>query len=306
MFKFKRRHLLKASLTAGVAAATHSGFAKGVENVDDSNTALSSSQSSNRAISELKEIPDRALAALLIECCELSLHLQNHTIESARSIQPSKLFSPSDRYTSTVFSSPSSAHPLQFHGVVLRDSERSALIGSNGGMTLTSSRHNIMVLQTVPREAKALKSDSNLVLLDPDQPRQGYVCDRLKQLHASLKPQILAAVQQFDPTLPCYITGYSVAGAIAPLAALEVAQAFPLLRPQIQVYTYGTPALGDPVFAQFYNSLLPQTYSIINLADLIPALFPTYTAPGTAWTYLNQRGAVELNHAIETYKLALS
>jgi hypothetical protein len=67
--------------------------------------------------------------------------------------------------------------------------------------------------------------------------------------------------------------------------------------------------VGDPGFVAAYNSRLPASYRVVNLADAAP-LYPstslfgnTYAhvgLPGSEWSYLHQTGDVASNHSLVT------
>lgn len=67
-------------------------------------------------------------------------------------------------------------------------------------------------------------------------------------------------------------TGHSLGGALAVLAALDVRQNVP--DKQVSCYTFGSPKVGDPAFANYYNKLVPNTFRIVNDADVIPTIPP--------------------------------
>lgn len=188
--------------------------------------------------------------------------------------------------------------------------DRAAIYGKrqNFGLALRSPQHNIIALQATQSDAEWLQyATAPLEAFDLLQPEQGQIHSWVKQLHAQLQPQIQAAVQQFDLELPCYVTGYSLGGALAHVAAAEIALNAPQLRDKIHIYSFGVPQFGDRTFAKFYDALLPYTYCFVNLADCIPAL-PSdlaYQPIGQAHTYLKQQGNMALNHAIETYQAAI-
>jgi triacylglycerol lipase len=119
---------------------------------------------------------------------------------------------------------------------------------------------------------------------------------------AMLADQILAAAKQFNPALPCLVTGHSLGGALAVLTS-------PALRllsslQTVQMYSYAGPRVGDPAFVDAYNFWVPQSYRVVNLADMIPMLPPSqifhwqYGHVGQEWSFLNQSGNVAGNHAL--------
>ena len=62
---------------------------------------------------------------------------------------------------------------------------------------------------------------------------QGY----FKIVREQISSTLLETVRQLDPTVPCYITGHSLGGAVATLSAIEIALNVPEIREQIQLYT---------------------------------------------------------------------
>lgn len=67
-------------------------------------------------------------------------------------------------------------------------------------------------------------------------------------------------------TRPLFITGHSMGGALAVLAACRLASAG---RPPVAIYTFGSPRVGDAAFCDGYT--LP-TYRVVYGLDLIPEL----------------------------------
>ncbi len=66
------------------------------------------------------------------------------------------------------------------------------------------------------------------------------------------------------------ICGHSLGGALATLQALDVAANSKFKNPT--VYTYASPRTGDELFASTYGSKVPNTFRIVNTADLVPKL----------------------------------
>ena len=140
---------------------------------------------------------------------------------------------------------------------------------------------------------------------------QGY----LKIVREQIKPVLIEAVKQLDPTIPCYITGHSLGGAVATLSAMEIALRVPEIREQIQLYTYAAPRIGDRNFAQAHSQLIPNSYRIVNLSDSVPLIPPikiqnrfttvNYAHVGQKWSFAAQFGDVLLNHVAATYLMAI-
>lgn len=65
-----------------------------------------------------------------------------------------------------------------------------------------------------------------------------------------------------------YCTGHSLGGALATLAALDLAQgALPLGR--IGLYTLGAPRVGNPDLASLADALLPEAFRLVNGQDVV-------------------------------------
>lgn len=135
-------------------------------------------------------------------------------------------------------------------------------------------------------------------------------------MYASARDGILAALSKLPPAKPLYITGHSLGGALATLCAIDTA-ANSAFRSPI-VYTYGSPRVGDPAFADTYASYIRSCYRYANLFDIV-----TYTPPtvlklpnqDTKYDYRHvnthtplsfQNGSAGLNHIISSYFAALS
>lgn len=135
-------------------------------------------------------------------------------------------------------------------------------------------------------------------LLDRSRVHQGF-----QLLAVSLNRQVDKAVRGFKPKVPVYVTGHSLGGAVASLTALMVKAR--LKRPDVRLYSYAAPRVGDPAFVAAYNALLPASYRVVNLADMVPIVPPLmldtwrYGDLGKAWAFLNQSGDILGNHSID-------
>jgi len=139
----------------------------------------------------------------------------------------------------------------------------------------------------------------------------GKLHEGFATIYSNLSAATLAAAQQLDPSVPCYITGHSLGAALAALAALDLAQKLPPLKDQIRLYTYGAPRMGDRTFATAHSQRVPNSYRIANLSDTFTLLPPTnlnqtvYVHMGQPWVFSSQQGDVGTNHFISTYRRAI-
>jgi hypothetical protein len=68
------------------------------------------------------------------------------------------------------------------------------------------------------------------------------------------------------------VCGYSLGGALATFVGMDVALNSTCKSPL--VYSYASPRVGDPKFAQQYDTIVPRTSRIANRFDIVPQLPP--------------------------------
>lgn len=180
------------------------------------------------------------------------------------------------------------------------------------GFVLKSPQHSILVFRGTQNTSDWLANfRTSQVDYKQGGQTQGRVHAGFKRLYNDLADQVKAAVKGLDPTLPCYITGYSLGGALATFAAADIAAHYPALQAQLRLYSYASPRLGDPDFARFYSQLVPNSYRILNLADAVPMVPPSntqkqrYVHVGQPWSFVTYRGDVAPNHAADLYRAAI-
>jgi len=86
-------------------------------------------------------------------------------------------------------------------------------------------------------------------------------------LHDSVAAGIGAAIAGCDDLL---VTGHSLGGALAVLAAPDLAKS---LRPIVpELITFAGPAAGLVDFAHFFDLVIPSCYRVVNFWDIVPRL----------------------------------
>jgi predicted lipase len=179
------------------------------------------------------------------------------------------------------------------------------------GYVLTSPKHNIVAFRGTNRQAEAIL-DSLVFQNDYLTPGYGKVHAGFLDLYQTLAQQVYDAVKTFTPDRPCYVTGHSLGGALATIAALDLALKFPQLKNRIQLYTYASPRVGNPDFATKHSQMLPNSYRVVNLGDSIPLTPPfqvygnQYSHVGQMWSFLVNTGDITRNHMIVSYQTAIT
>lgn len=60
------------------------------------------------------------------------------------------------------------------------------------------------------------------------------------------------------------LTGHSLGGSVASLAAFDIAKHCEMTPCSMSVYTFGAPRCGNHAFVSEYNAAVPDTWHIIN------------------------------------------
>ncbi|GAB4815836.1 hypothetical protein N2152v2_002882 [Parachlorella kessleri] len=92
---------------------------------------------------------------------------------------------------------------------------------------------------------------------------QGFAASVLTRLEG-----IIASSHVSQEALTIYVTGHSLGGALAELAAFEIRKRWPQVS--LAVYTLGAPRLGNKAWAAEYDQAVPETWAIVNDEDPVP------------------------------------
>ena len=84
----------------------------------------------------------------------------------------------------------------------------------------------------------------------------------------AVRPQVVAALEKIPDTFRLYITGHSLGGALAIIAAGELNS-----DRLAACYTFGSPRVGN---SEFGENIKPPIYRVVNAADMVPRLPPTW------------------------------
>ncbi|MGV0028594.1 lipase family protein [Phormidesmis priestleyi] len=180
------------------------------------------------------------------------------------------------------------------------------------GFVLTSATHNIIVFRGTSNPKEWI---ANLQARQSDYAQLGVVRGKVhtgfSRLYEQLAGQVRGATNRFNLALPCFVAGHSLGGALATLATADLVQNR-ALKDQLRLYSYAAPRVGDLSFAQFLSTNAPNSYRIINLADIVPMVPPSnireqqYSHLGQEWVFLDYaEGEVSLSHAVPLYRSAI-
>ena len=124
----------------------------------------------------------------------------------------------------------------------------------------------------------------------------------------SIREAVLESIDHMLVTRRIFITGHSLGGALAMLAATELHLHFGA-EAIAGVYTFGQPRVGGRAFAQLYNSWLrDRTWRVVHREDLVPhvpyVLGAFHHAGHEAWYEQNDPHSLMLDRTFRQYACA--
>src|SRR5690606_10528664 len=97
----------------------------------------------------------------------------------------------------------------------------------------------------------------------------GRTHEGITELYASMRERILQTVMSLPPDKTLFVTGHSLGGALAAVAAPDLAAR---RGTSPVVYTFGAPRVGSPLFAWGYGRTVPDSYRLCNPSDAVTHL----------------------------------
>jgi triacylglycerol lipase len=139
---------------------------------------------------------------------------------------------------------------------------------------------------------------------------RGFTC-----IYQSTRDALIRKLNKLSTKKRLFITGYSLGGGVAVLAAFDIAVNTRFENPFI--YTYGSPRVADPDFASKFNKVVKNSVRIFNVHDVIPTLPaeaypPPFTEEGLYYRHVNHsyplsfQLSIARNHFINCYLKVLS
>ncbi len=100
---------------------------------------------------------------------------------------------------------------------------------------------------------------------------RGFTC-----MYQSTRNNLIGELKKLSTSKKLFVTGHNYGGALATLAALDIAVNTGFKNPI--VYTYGSPRVGDPDFSFRFNKEVKNSIRIVNIHDGF-ATFPAKVYP---------------------------
>lgn len=100
---------------------------------------------------------------------------------------------------------------------------------------------------------------------------RGFTC-----IYQSTRDNLIRQLDKLSTAKRLFITAHNYGGALATLAALDIAVNTGFKNPIM--YTYGSPRVGDPEFTSMFNRTVKNSIRIVNIHDSFPT-FPERVYP---------------------------
>ncbi|NUU62041.1 lipase family protein [Paenibacillus agri] len=160
-------------------------------------------------------------------------------------------------------------------------------------------------------------SNAMAMQIKPDFIKEDCLTHRgFTNIYSSAREGILSTLGRLSPEKILYITGHSLGGALATLCAIDVAANTNHTSPNL--FTYGSPRVGDPEFVKAFTKYVRKSSRIANIFDLVTYVPPPvlklpkqdikyyYQHVQTLYSLSFQKGSVGENHIISSYFAELS
>lgn len=180
----------------------------------------------------------------------------------------------------------------------------SLLAGIQGFVSTSSAKSEIVLSFRGSSTIRNYIADLNIALLS-------FVCTGCK-VHAGFltawrepRTKVLAAIKAAQTKYPSYkliVTGHSLGGAVATLAAADLrSQGIPA-----DLFTYGSPRVGNKEFAEFVSKQTGVTARVTHTSDPVPRLPPLVLTPFRHTTpeyWLSNGASTKTNYVLSDVKI---
>ncbi|WP_134704863.1 lipase family protein [Ammoniphilus sp. YIM 78166] len=137
----------------------------------------------------------------------------------------------------------------------------------------------------------------------PFVPQGGEVARGFLILYRLIRFQLGNTLGKLSSQKRLFVTGHSLGGALATMAALDIAVNTKFKRPI--VYTFASPRVGTSTFADTYNRIVKCSFRIYNVNDLIPRLPLNFTHVQKPFLINFRTSSIVGNHRMTNYFAAI-
>ena len=161
------------------------------------------------------------------------------------------------------------------------------------GTNHSAKTHVVALRGTVTSSIKNWLLDADFALVAPfGSAPDAHVHEGILRTYLTLRPGIADSVRELSAALPDYdwlVTGHSLGAAAATLCAFDLFVNSSLLKSRPQLYTFGSPRVGNSGFSQAFNQSMGQGahWRLVHAADPIPHL-PPVNFIGGGWHHTSR------------------
>jgi hypothetical protein len=131
--------------------------------------------------------------------------------------------------------------------------------------------HGIIVVRgTMSTEEWLNNLNYRTVPFHPTDDSYGNVHNGFRDVYKGIRGQYRDLADAFPADKPLYLVGHSLGAAVSQLGALDLALRHPERAERLQVYAFAPPRTGNLTFAAAYDRLVPTSYRVVNVCDVVP------------------------------------
>jgi len=174
--------------------------------------------------------------------------------------------------------------------VFYSDTLKTILVSFTGTFFFEQWESDLVFFQTAPTQ---LNNYNQGILI-----HQGFY-----NIYLSIRSQLEDDLKMFPEATQLIISGHSLGGALATIAAFDFAKN----SPSPKIYTFASPRVGNIDFAKKYSAVDIDTQRVFNTEDIVPCLPPPvlqefiYDHVGNGIDFTNNLGDLTKNH-IQAYE----
>lgn len=127
-----------------------------------------------------------------------------------------------------------------------------------------------------------------------------YFYDAMAILYPNISTYVNQQLTQ-NPTYEVWVTGHSLGGAVASLAATQLRLDGVVSADKLKLITYGQPRVGGATFAKAHDRLIPYSFRVTHYLDLVPHIPPCLREPGASGCVADQSDYWGYHHGSEVW-----
>lgn len=165
-------------------------------------------------------------------------------------------------------------------GFIAKDENR-IIISFRGTSSLHDAWTDVQISKLIFPSLKLLRRIFSIRSIFKSKAHEGFF-----NSYSSVRDELLEIIkdQLKEKDYHIYLTGHSLGGALATLAALDLQKE---TTAKISNYTFGAPKVGNKRFVKYYNKKVKDTFRVVNDEDPIPSI------PGFSFKHVKNSALID-------------